>query len=261
MHNEVESSEGPLQQRNNWLKWGVLLGIVALGVLLYTNFGEYLSLDRLADQEKELREFQSSSPLLVYGAAFVVYVLVTGLSLPGAAALTLVLGWYFGLLRAVILVSFASTAGATIAFLLSRYFFKDAVQASFSKRLETFNQSWEKDGPLFLFTLRLIPAVPFFVINAVMGLTPIRTWTYWWVSQVGMFPGTVVYVYAGASVPDLQRLADQGVNAVFTATQMGQIITAFVLLGFFPLIARFLLSKWTGQKTVPTQNSNNTQIS
>ena len=114
-------------------------------------------------------------PVLVYGAAFVVYVVVTGFSLPGAAVLTLVYGWYFGWLRGLVLVSFASTAGATMAFLLSRFLFRDAIQKRFGDRLQNFNQSLEKEGPFFLFTLRLIPAVPFFIINAVMGLTPIRT--------------------------------------------------------------------------------------
>ena len=170
-----------------------------------------------------------------------VYVVVTGLSLPGAAVLTLVYGWYFGLLRGVVLVSFASTAGATMAFLLSRFLFRDAIQKRFGDRLPSFNQSLEKEGPFFLFTMRLIPAVPFFVINAVMGLTPIRTRTFWWVSQLGMLAGTAVYVYAGSSVPDLQTLADKGIGAVFTPSQLTQIVIAFVLLGVFPLIVRFAM--------------------
>ena len=117
-------------------------------------------------------------------------------------------GWYFGLAPAVILVSFASTSGATIAFLLSRYLFRDAIQTRFRDQLAKFNQALQREGAFYLFTLRLIPAVPFFVINVVMGLTPIRTLTFWWVSQVGMLAGTIVYVYAGSTIPSLAHLAD-----------------------------------------------------
>ena len=153
--------------------------------------------------------------------------------------LTLVFGWYFGFRDALVLVSFASTAGATLAFLLSRFLFRDTIQRRFGDRLASFNESLEREGPFYLFTLRLIPAVPFFVINAVMGLTPLKVWTFWWVSQVGMLAGTVVYVYAGSSVPNLDTLAEHGINAVFTPAQMTQIIGAFVLLGTFPLIVRY----------------------
>ncbi len=225
----------------NAKKWVVFLVVVAIGVIAYTQFGDLLSLENLAKQESGLRTFQADHPILVYGAAFLVYVLATGLSLPGAAVLALVYGWYFGLLRGLVLVSFASTAGATLAFLLSRFLFRDSIQKRFGQRLESFNEALEKEGPFFLFTLRLIPAVPFFVINAVMGLTPVRTVTFWWVSQLGMLAGTAVYVYAGSSVPDLQTLADEGIGAVFSPSQLFQIVIAFVLLGLFPLIVRFAM--------------------
>ncbi len=179
--------------------------------------------------------------MLVYGLALLVYVVVTGLSLPGATVLTLVYGWYFGFIRGVVLVSFASTMGATLAFLLSRFLFRDAIQRRFGDRLAKFNEALEREGPFFLFTLRLIPAVPFFVINAVMGLTPIRTRTFWWVSQLGMFAGTIVYVYAGSSVPSLRTLSDNGINAVFTPIQLTQIVIAFGLLGVFPLAVRWMM--------------------
>ncbi len=226
----------------------VLLAVVAVIAVAYTQFGDVLSLQNLAKQEAQLRQFQLEHPVLVFGAAFSLYVIATGLSLPGAAVLTLSYGWYFGFWRGFLLVSFASTAGATVAFLLSRYLFRDAIQSRFGERLESFNQSLEKEGPFFLFTLRLIPAVPFFVINAVMGLTPIKTSTFWWVSQLGMLAGTAVYVYAGSSVPDLQTLADKGVNAVFSPSQLSQILIAFVLLGLFPLIVRGAM-KLFGKKT------------
>ncbi len=234
----------------------ILVAVLLVIVIAYTQFGDVLSLQNLAKQEAQLRSFQSAHPVLVIGAAFLVYVTVTGLSLPGATVLTLCYGWYFGFGLGFVLVSFASTAGATVAFLLSRFLFRDAIQNRFGARLESFNQSLEKEGPFFLFTLRLIPAVPFFVINAVMGLTPIKTFTFWWVSQLGMLAGTAVYVYAGSSVPDLQTLADKGINAVFTPSQLTQILVAFVLLGIFPLLVRGGMKLFGKSNAVPKANSS-----
>ncbi len=235
----VESSTS----HGKWIRFGVLGLLVVAVAFAYWRFGDTLSLENLARQETQLRAFQAQHPWLVYGLAFLVYALATGLSLPGATVLTLAYGWYFGWARGVVLVSFASTTGATLAFLLSRFLFRDAIQARFGERLRSFNESLEREGPFFLFMLRLIPAVPFFVINAVMGLTPLKTRTFWWVSQLGMFAGTLVYVYAGSSVPNLQTLADQGIGAVFSPTQMAQIIGAFVLLGTFPLLARWVIKR------------------
>ncbi len=216
----------------------VLLVVVAVGgVLLW----DVLTLDTLAKHERQLRDLQQRHPMLAYGAALGVYVLVTGLSLPGATALTLAFGWFFGFVRAAILVSFASTAGATLAFLLSRYLFHDVVQHRFGDRLKRFNEAWQRDGPYFLFTLRLIFVVPFFVVNAVMGLTPIGVITFWWVSQLGMLSGTLVYVYAGSSVPSLQALAEEDIGAVFSTGQWIRLLIAFALLGFFPLAIRWAL--------------------
>ncbi len=182
--------------------------------------------------------------------------IVTGLSLPGATVLSLIYGWYFGWVRGMVVVSFSSTAGASLAFLLSRFLFRDLVQRRFGDRLQSFNQSLEREGPFYLFSLRLIPAVPFFIINAVMGLTPIRLRTFWWVSQLGMLPGTVVYVYAGSSVPSLQTLADKGVSAAFTPQQLTQILIAFVVLGVFPLVVRRILKLF--QHKTPRQTLQET---
>ena len=231
-----------------WKKLLVLAVVLGAVVVVYARFGDALTLGSLAASESQLRQFQVEHPILVYGIAFAVYVAVTGLSLPGAAGLTLVYGWYFGLVRGVILVSFASTTGATVAFLLSRYLFRDAVLKRFGDKLSGFNDALRREGPFYLFALRLIPAVPFFVINLVMGLTPIRVITYWWVSQLGMLAGTAVYVYAGSRVPSLEKLADGGVGAVFTPTQLTQIILAFVLLGVFPLVVRFIMKKLRPKK-------------
>ena len=218
----------------------VLLAVAAAAVAAYLRFGDALTLAAIAEQEEALREYQQANPWLVYGAAFLVYVAVTGLSLPGAAVLTLVFGWYFDFLRAVVLVSFASTTGASLAFLLSRYVFRDAVQSRFGGRLRAFNDALARDGALYLFTLRLVPAVPFFVINLVMGLTPLRVGTFWWVSQVGMLPGTAVYVYAGSAVPDLQVLSERGLGGIVSP----QVLAAFVLLGVFPLLVRTIMRRF-----------------
>ncbi len=243
---DTQSTRG--STRNKMI--GLAVVVAAAGVL-YWQFGHYLELEYLASREAQLQSFQEDLPWLVIGVAFLIYVTVTGLSLPGAALLTLVMGWYFGFSRGLLLVSFASTTGATAALLLSRYFFRDAVESRFGEQLRTFNEALRREGAFYLFTLRLIPAVPFFVINAVMGLTKIRTRTFWWVSQLGMLPGTAVYVYAGSRVPDLQTLAVSGVQAVFTPGQLTQITVAFVLLGVFPLAMKWLLRSLRHQSTAP----------
>lgn len=217
--------------------FAMLMIAIGIGLVLLR---DVMTLEAMARQEVRLRELRHDRPLLAYGVAFLLYVVITGLSLPGAAVLTLAYGWFFGLVRGVILVSFASTTGATLAFLFSRYFFRQAVQSRFGDRLTRFNEELRRDGPFYLFTLRLIPAVPFFVINAVMGLTPIGTRTFWWVSQLGMVPGTMVYVYAGSSVPSLQTLADEGIGAVFSPAQLTKLVIAFALLGLFPLLVRWM---------------------
>jgi uncharacterized membrane protein YdjX (TVP38/TMEM64 family) len=213
-----------------------------------------LSLQKLAAREAAFRTFQIDHPVLVYVAAFATYVVVAGLSLPGATALTLLIAWLFGFWRGMLVVSFGSTAGATVAFLLSRYLLRDAITKKFGDRLRVFNDALQREGAFYLFTLRLIPAVPFFVINAVMGLTQLAVRKFWWVSQLGMLPGTAVYVYAGASVPMLQTLADKGIRAVFTPSQITQILIAFALLGFFPLIVRFLMRRFSSHVN-PTMTS------
>jgi uncharacterized membrane protein YdjX (TVP38/TMEM64 family) len=211
-----------------------------------------LDLDFLSEKESELRAFQAQHPWMVYGVAFAVYVLVTGLSLPGAAPLSLLYAWYFGFLPGVILVSFASTTGATIAFLLSRHFFRDAVISRFGDRLQSFNEHLREDGAYYLLWLRLVPLFPFFVINLVMGLTLLPTRTFWWVSQLGMLPGTMLYVYAGSRVPSLGQLAEKGISSILSPSQLGQLAFAFALLGAFPLIIKHLL----GRRRLPDRRPN-----
>ena len=236
-----------------WVKWLVGLLFVAAAIGTYWALGDKLTLEELARQESRLRSFQQQSPLVMYALALLIYIAVTGLSIPGAVPLTLVYAWFFGFWPALALVSFASTAGATCAFLVSRFLFRNTIERRFGTRLETFNQRLEKDGPFYLFALRLVPAVPFSIINVVMGLTPIKTWTFWWVSQLGMLAGSAVYVYAGSRVPDLQTLSEEGVGAVFSWSQLVQIFVAFGLLASFPWIARLLIGKFkpNSESTAP----------
>lgn len=235
----IDSPTAP--QRSVLKKVAFMGGLLAATIIGFVLLKQYGSIDYLASQEQSLKALYDSNPVLVIGAAFLIYMLATGLSLPGAALMSLLFAWFFGFPVSLVLVSFASTAGATMAFLISRYLFRDWINARFGSRLQSFNEALEKEGAFYLFTLRLIPLVPFFVINAVMGLTKLRATTFWWVSQVGMLAGTAVYCYAGSRVPDLQSIKENGINAVFNPTQMTQILIAFALLGVFPIAVKKLL--------------------
>lgn len=240
----VQSEEPPKSSGGKFVKFAVLLAIGAAAFFVYRKYGDVLSLDYLASKETALREYREKHPVLVYGVALFIYIAATGLSLPGASVLTIAYAWYFGFVRGLVLVSFASTGGATMAFLLSRYFLRDTIQCRFEEKLKSFNEALKREGAFYLFTLRLIPAVPFFVINVVMGLTPLKTLTYWWVSQVGMLPGTAVYVYAGSQFPDLKTLAEKGGSGILTP----QLILAFVLLGLFPIVVKKVTGKWKSKR-------------
>jgi uncharacterized membrane protein YdjX (TVP38/TMEM64 family) len=222
-----------------------VLGFAALAAtVLFVRYRQQLSLNTLAARETELRAAVAERPAAALAIAFVAYVAVTGLSLPGATAMSVVCGWLFGFWRALVLVSFASTAGATLAFLLSRYLLGDWIQSRYGGRLQVINAAIDREGAFYLFTLRLIPQVPFFVINATMGLTRIRVWTFWWVSQLGMLPGTIVFVLAGASAPNLKTVAERGLGSLLD----WRLIAALVLLGVLPLAIKWLLGFVRGRR-------------
>ncbi len=206
----------------------ILLCALIAGFFLF-DLHHILTLDGIKGSLGEFQSWRGSSPLLAVGAFFAIYVLVTALSLPGAAVMTLVGGALFGLLWGTVIISFASSIGALLAFLVSRYLLQDTVQSKFGDRLKAFNAGIEKDGAFYLFTLRLVPIFPFFMINLLMGLTPIRARTFYWVSQVGMLAGTLVYVNAGTQLAQLESLS--GILSP-------GLILSFVLLGIFPLLAR-----------------------
>lgn len=212
----------------------VLTGALALIGLLFWQLHDTISIDYLANREIQLREWQSQAPLLVAMIALGGYVVVAGLSLPGAAVLSMFCGWYFGFWKALFVVSFGSTGGAMVAFFISRYVLRDWFQSRLHERLSRLNAAFAREGAYYLFTLRLIPAIPFFVINVVMGLTQVRALTFWWVSQLGMLPGTAAYVYAGSTLPSLQTLAQDGVKNVLS----WEMLVAFALIGLLPLAAK-----------------------
>ena len=207
----------------------VFLVAALIAVYVLFDLGQYLTLEYLKSQQHEFIKFYQQNQLLTIGSYFAIYVLVTAVSLPGAAIMTLAGGAIFGVVTGTVLVSFASTIGATCAFLVSRLLLRNFVQKRFHDKLESINDGVEKDGAFYLFTLRLIPAFPFFVINLAMGLTPIRTMQFFLVSQIGMLPGTIVYVNAGSQIANINSLS--GILSP-------GLIFSFVLLGIFPLIAK-----------------------
>lgn len=211
-------------------KIGLLVLIAALAAgFFYFDLHQLLTLDGLKSGLVQFEEWRAASPLLVGGAFLLLYVVVTALSLPGAAIMTLAAGALFGLAWGTLIVSFASSIGATLAFLVSRYLLQDTVQKRFGDRLKAINEGIEREGAFYLFTLRLVPIFPFFLINLLMGLTTIRALTFYWVSQVGMFAGTLVYVNAGTQLGQLESL-----SGILSPS----LLLSFVLLGVFPLIAK-----------------------
>jgi pyruvate/2-oxoglutarate dehydrogenase complex dihydrolipoamide dehydrogenase (E3) component/uncharacterized membrane protein YdjX (TVP38/TMEM64 family) len=216
------------------LKKILILAVLAALVAGYFIFdiGQYLTLPGIKALAADLAAFQQRNALAVIAGFFVAYVVVTAASVPGAAILTLAAGALFGVVQGTIIVSFASTIGATLAFLSSRYLLRDTIEARFGERLKAINAGLERDGAFYLFSLRMIPVFPFFVVNLVMGLTRIRTWTYAWVSQLGMLLGTIVYVNAGTQLAQIDSLSGIASPAV---------IGSFVLLGIVPWIAKGII--------------------
>jgi len=200
-------------------------------------FRSNLQITEFVERESELRGYLEHSPYLTHVIVFLIYVIATGLSLPGAAVLSLFIGWYLGFSRGLILVSFASTSGATLAFLSSRYLLRKKILDQYGDKISKINQHLDRDGAFYLFSLRLIPAIPFFLINLLMGLTPISVRTYWWVSQIGMLPGTAAYIYAGSNLPDLSSITNSHASAILTP----QLIAAFIFLGAFPWMAKLAM--------------------
>lgn len=209
----------------------VLIG--ALAAYFVFDLGQYLSLENFKASQTEIVAAKDANPALYIAGFFLLYVAVTGLSIPGAAIMSLVAGALFGVVVGTLIVSFASTMGATLAFLSSRYLLRDWVQGKFGERLRAVDDGLEKDGAFYLFTLRLIPVFPFFVINLLMGLTRIKTPTFFWVSQLGMLPATIVFVNAGTQISRIESTA-----GLLSPT----LIASFVALAFFPWAAKAIVA-------------------
>ena len=221
-------------------RWWLLVLLTALmGLFFAFDLARFLSLAAIQASQADLQAWRAGQPLLVAGLFFAGYVAVAALSLPGAAVMTLAVGALFGLGWGTLIVSFASTIGATLAFLASRWLFSGWVQSRFGERLAALNAGIARDGGFYLFTLRLVPVLPFFVINLAMGVTTLRTWTFYWVSQVGMLAGTLVYVNAGTQLARIESL-----SGIISPGVLGSL----VLLGIFPLIARKLIDTFQAQK-------------
>jgi pyruvate/2-oxoglutarate dehydrogenase complex dihydrolipoamide dehydrogenase (E3) component/uncharacterized membrane protein YdjX (TVP38/TMEM64 family) len=211
----------------------LLLLALAIGAFVALDLGRYLSFEQLKASQASFAQLHAEQPFTVAVVYFLVYVLATALSFPGATIITLAGGAVFGLWQGLLIVSFASTVGATLAFLASRFLLRDWVEARFGPRLADIHLGVNREGAFYLFSLRLIPVVPFFLINLLMGLTRMKVWTYYWVSQIGMLAGTAVYVNAGTQLAQLDS-----VQGILSPALLG----SFVLLGLFPLIARRIVA-------------------
>jgi len=217
----------------------IALIIIAIAAFKILNLGDYLSLSYIKESQQKFEALYAEQTMAVIGAYMLIYILVTSLSLPGAVVMTLAGGALFGLVRGTVIVSFASTIGATLACFVSRFILRDWAQGKFGDKMKTVNDGIEREGPFYLFTLRLIPIFPFWMINLVLGLTKMPLRTFYWVSQAGMLPGTIVYVNAGkelAKIDSLSGILSPG------------LIISFVLLGLLPLVTKKAIAWYKSQR-------------
>ena len=231
------SAETPLKQTPKKKSWQKLIVIALLAAAIIAFFAfdlsHYLSFAYLKENQLQFNDYYQANPVIVSASFFIIYIISVSLSVPGATLLTLIGGAIFGFVWGLVLISFASSIGATLAFLVSRFLLRDSIQNRFGSHLERINKGIEKEGAFYLFTLRLVPVFPFFMINLVMALTPIKTRTFYWISQIGMLVGTAVYVNAGTQLGQLESAS--GILSL-------PLIISFTLLGIFPLIAKRLIA-------------------
>ncbi len=223
----------------------VLAVIVLVFSFKYLGLGQYLTLSYLKESQANFAQLYGENRVLVIVAYFVIYVVVTALSLPGAAVMTLAGGALFGFVVGFVVVSFASTIGATLACFVSRFLLREWVQSKFGDKLAAINEGVEKEGAFYLFSLRLVPIFPFFVINLVMGLTKMKLFTFYWVSQIGMLAGTMVYINAGKELGKIESLG--GILSP-------GLIISFVILGLFPITVKKLLAFYNRNAGSPKKN-------
>ncbi|HHX8650073.1 TPA: TVP38/TMEM64 family protein [Vibrio diabolicus] len=223
----------------------LILGLILVAIIVFlgVNFSQYLTLENAKAQQEALTTYIDQNFVFSAAIYFFAYIAITAFSIPGAAVVTLLGAALFGFWTSLLLVSFASTMGATLAFLSSRYLLRDWVQNKFGNKLIAINQGVEKDGAFYLFSLRLIPVFPFFLINLLMGLTPMSVGRFYLTSQVGMLPGTAVYLNAGTQLATIESMSGIISPAV---------LASFALLGLFPII-----TKWVMNKVRPTPSQQN----
>ena len=221
----------------------ILIGVIAILFASFFLFDlqQYFSLDFIKEKQQAFNDYYQQNTVLTLLIFFVVYVIMAALSLPGAAIMTVLAGTLFGLVTGVIVVSFASTLGATLAFLVARYLFRDTLQERYAGKLQLINDGVEKEGPLYLFAMRLVPLFPFFLVNILMGFTKLKTITFAWVSQIGMLAGTVVFVYAGTQLAQIDSLS---------SILSPGLLLAFALLGVFPVVAKKIMNKIRANKVL-----------
>jgi len=217
----------------------VALVMTIAAIFYQLGLDQYLTLEGIKNSQQYIEQLNHQQPILVAVSFLIIYIVITALSIPGAAVLTLAAGAFFGLLWGTVIVSFASSFGATIAFLLARYLFKESAQQRFGDKLKAINQGIAKEGAFYLFSLRLVPLFPFFMINLAMGLTPIRTATFYWVSQLGMLAGTLVFVNAGTQLAQIDSL-----SGILSPV----LLLSFALLGIFPIVAKKITEQLQSQK-------------
>ncbi len=229
-----------MSAQNKTMQKLTILAVVAaiVGLFILFDLDRYFTLSFLKESRDSFAALYSRSPALVIGVYFMIYVVVAALALPGAVVMTLAGGALLGLFVGTVVVSFASTIGATLACFFSRFLLRDWVQSKFGDKLESVNRGIQREGAFYLFTLRLIPIFPFFIINLVMGLTRMPLFRYYWVSQLGMFPATLVYVNAGKELGKIESVA--GILSP-------ALLVSFAVLGLFPIVVKKALA-WYGAK-------------
>lgn len=226
---------------NSRIKKIAILALMAvlIGLFFYFDVARFLNLEYLKESQARFQQLYHQHRVAVIGLYMLMYIIVTALSLPGAAIMTLAGGGLFGLITGTIVVSFASTIGATCACLASRFVLRDWVQTKFGEKLQTINEGVDREGAFYLFSLRLIPVFPFFIINILMGLTTMPIRTYFWVSQLGMLPATIVYVNAGNELAKIDSLG--GIVSP-------SLLISFAILGLFPITVKKLMERFRGSR-------------
>lgn len=239
--NQAEATTQPAAKKSALIRKFAIVGVVIILIVLFYAFdvGKYFSLDYIKASQAKFNTLYQAHSILVVAIYMLIYVVMAALSLPGAAVMTLLAGALFGRLVGTVAVSFASTIGATLACFVARFLLRDWVQGKIGDKLKPINDGVEKEGAFYLFTMRLIPAFPFWLINLAMGLTSMPLRTFYWVSQVGMLAGTFVYVNAGTELAKIESL-----SGILNPT----LIISFVILGVFPLLVKKLMALYKGKK-------------